>query len=301
VVYLAVLGVSLLVMVIGLSALLGVRVENRGADLTVTAVKADVYAQSQVDVALNKLCNDPNWRTTYTNDTWTANQTVGDVVFSFKLVDEIDGNLADDANQPARLYAQATVGDAVRIYSVGVQPYVPPNLLSNGDMEAGTQYWSGYNCTLEARTDDVHGGAKSIYVSNRTSFASGPTQSITNVIENGTSYTFVVWVKVVGFAALIKPVIKTTATGSGTQNFDGGSSVVGTSWTKVTKTITPSWSGTLTAATATIVTTGVGTPDLRVDDAVLTEQNSGPALLITPGTWRRELAPYVAPAEFAAL
>jgi hypothetical protein len=86
-------------------------------------------------------------------------------------------------------------------------------------------------------------------------------------------------------------VIQTTATGSGTQNFDGGNSLVGASWTKVTKTITPSWSGTLTAATATIVTVGMGASDFRIDDTVLTEQTSGPTLLIIPGTWRRELAP----------
>jgi hypothetical protein len=176
-VYLAVLGVSLLVMVIGLTALLAVQVEGRGADLTVAVAKADVYAQSWVDVTLNKLCSDPNWRTTYTNNAWTVAQTVGDGVFSFKLADEIDGNLANDANQPARLYAKATVGDAVRIYSVGVKPYVPPNLLSNGDLEAGTRYWSGSGCTLQARTDDVHGGAQSLYVGSRTNANSGPTQT----------------------------------------------------------------------------------------------------------------------------
>ncbi len=292
--YVAVLGVALVVTVIGLSALLTVQLANRSADLLESAAKADFYAQAYVDLTLNKLVNTANWRTTYTNDTWTADRTIGEVTCAFRLVDEADGNLADDANEPVRVYAKATMRSAVRSYSVQATPTASRNLLLNGDMEDGTTNWYALNCTLAADTTDVHGGSQSLSVTGRSDNADGPGQSITAVVENGGAYSVKFWAKFASTWRNMRPRIEITASGSGTQNFDGSSTLVGTSWTEVATTITPTWTGTLTSANFYVVTSFT-TASFRLDDVSLRKQNSNPALVIVPGTWRRELsAPAIA-------
>lgn len=116
--YLLVLGVAMLVTIIGLSSLLVGRLRLRVAALNNSAIQADCAATSVIELALLRITNDPSWRTTYTHDTWTADETIGDITFSFKLVDEWDGDLATGMADPARLLGKATVGDVVRIYSV---------------------------------------------------------------------------------------------------------------------------------------------------------------------------------------
>lgn len=108
----------MLVTIIGLSSLLAGRVRLRVAALNESAIKADCAATSMIELALLRITNDPSWRTTYTNDTWTADETIGDITYSFKLVDEQDGDLAVGLASPVRLLGKATVGDVVRIYSV---------------------------------------------------------------------------------------------------------------------------------------------------------------------------------------
>ena len=116
--YIVLLGVSMIVTVIGVSSLLAVRIELRAAQQTEAAVQAELGAPPLIEVALLRLMANPNWRSTESNDTWTADETVNGITFNFKLVDEQDGDLANDPNQPVRLYAKAAVGDAVRLYSV---------------------------------------------------------------------------------------------------------------------------------------------------------------------------------------
>jgi len=289
-IYVAVLGVSMLVTLIGLSALLAVRVDQRTTDLIENAVKVDVQAQVAVDRAVFRLNNLANWRTAYTNDTWTVGQTFDGVTTSFKLVDEIDGNLANDANQPVRVYGRATVGDALRMYSLCVEPRVNRNLLANADMEAGTASWSGSNCQIVARTDDYHGGTGSLYAQTRVYYWGGPKQVLTTAIENGVPYRFDVWAKLDLLFRNVQLVIETTGSDSGTQWFSSGSTTVGTSWTRVTSTITPSWSGTLQSAAVYVITTS-GTTAFKIDDAALVNADPTRALVPAPGTWRREVLP----------
>jgi hypothetical protein len=289
-IYVAVLGVAMVVTLIGLSALLAVRVDQRATDLMENAVKVDFQAQATVDRALLRLNSIANWRTTYTNDTWTAGQTFDGVTTSFKLVDELDGNLANDANQPVRVYGRAVAGDALRMYSVCVQPRSTPNLLANADMEAGTASWSASNCQIEARTDDYHGGTKSVYAKNRVYSSSGPKQILVAPIENGVPYRFEGWVRVDLFMSSVRLVIETTGSNSGTQSFSSGTALAGMIWTRVAGTITPSWSGALQSA-AVYVTTALGTTAFKIDDAALVNADPTRALVPAPGTWRREVLP----------
>ena len=117
-VYVFVLSTAILVTCIGVSSLWAVRVERRTAGLTAAVVQARVAALSFLEVALLRISNDPLWRSTYTHDVWTTDETVANVTCSFKLMDEQDADLSNDIYEPARLYAKATVGEAVRIFSV---------------------------------------------------------------------------------------------------------------------------------------------------------------------------------------
>gem|GEM_PF-884125 len=289
-VYVLVLGVALMVTIIGLSALLAVRVELRAVNNTEQTAKADFYAQSAIDLAMFKLAADSSWRTTYTNDTWVPLPTSGNGTCSFKLVDELDGNLANDPTQPVRVYGKAAIGEAVRIYSVQLDPIVYPTLLTNGDMETPNRGWFAVQATLTYDASQAHGGSKSLQIKNRSSLAGGVAQDITASIENGATYSFELWAKMDSRLGEIKLEIGTVDSASGTQRFGGSAGWVGTSWTKLTKSITPSWSGTLSSA-AVYVSSRWVTTAFRIDDAVVVKQVSGGSLVPVAGSWRREVLP----------
>jgi len=156
---------SLLVTCIGLSSLLAMRVERRTAGLTEAVTQARVAAPSFIEVALLRIANDPTWRSTYTHDVWTTDETVDHVTYNFKFVDEQDADLSNDAYQPARLYAKATVGEAVRIYSVllaaeGPQGGTLERRVSASTDDAEERSSNGnmirYNSDLELAYDDYY-------------------------------------------------------------------------------------------------------------------------------------------------
>ena len=287
--YIAVLGVATFVAVVGLSALAAVRIQQRVASLNEAAAQADFYAQSATDLTMFWIAADANWRTTYANDTWTTERSDGPVRFNFKLVDELDGNLANDPTQPVRLYGRATAGDAVRMYSVQLQPRTITNLLSNAEMENGTANWVGMSCTVESRTDTPHGGAKYIYVRGRTKATGGPVQIVSATVENGATYQFELWIAGSSKTITALPAMQITASGSGTQVIAGTSTSVGTAWTKITSSFSVTWSGTLTEADVGVSASN-GTDDFKIDDALLGKPLTGPPLAPVRGTWRREVS-----------
>lgn len=284
--YVCVLGTVLLVTVIGLTGLLAARVALRSGRLAEAAARADAYAQSALDLALYAMALNPAWRSTYTHNKWTTAVTDGDVSFCFKLCDEADGNLVNDASQPVRAYGRASTGGIARIYSVLLEPRAPTNLLVNGGMEDGTTGWSGALCQIESRTDGPpRSGTRCLYALNKTSTAGGPTQTLAGALKNGATYQIEVWVKMDSGTGNARATLEIISVPGGTQSFTGGTTSVTTAWTRVVQTVTPTWSGSLTSASLRI-STGDWTA-FRIDDAALTEQRS--PMLPVAGTWRREV------------
>lgn len=288
-VYLATLGAAMIVTVIGLSALLLARVQHRGLGGTEDAAAARCYAQSAVDLALFRLSQNSNWRDIYTNDAWTAEQTAGEVTFCHKVVDEGDGDLDDDPSEPVRLYAKATVRQAVRISSVLARPG-EPNLLANADMESGTTAWTGLGwCDLESHTDDPHSGLAYIWVKNRSWPWSGPHQDVRGKIAAGVPYQTEVWIRMKDAPETVRIRLFVNSSGQGDLWFSSAPAVAGTAWTKVAGTVTPTWTGTLNSAYWKIDT--ASTPqEFKIDDALLGE-GGGPPMTIVPGSWRQEVLP----------
>lgn len=120
--YIAVMGVSVIVTVIGLSALLATRVEFRAVRLNEAATSARFAVASGMELGILRISADADWRNTYVHDEWTSEEDILGAACRFKLVDEQDGDLANDPSQPARFYAKATVSEAVRMYSVLLEP-----------------------------------------------------------------------------------------------------------------------------------------------------------------------------------
>jgi hypothetical protein len=291
----------LLITVIGLSSLWAMRVERSIAGLGKAVVQARVAAGSFLEVALLRIAQDPDWRTTYTHDVWTTDETVDNVTYAFKLLDEQDGNLANDPNQPVRLYAKATVGDAVRIYSVSFllegQGSASGNMLTNPDLEDGLTGWSAMRCTIQSSTSNPHGGALCLEMTNGESMGAGPQQYVDG-IENGVTYDLEVWARKASGTSYVRIAFAITSSGDGKVFFEipGNDTLVGTAWTKCTNTLTPTWTGTLEEARVKF-TVPSGTYDVFIDDAVLSvadsdpDPQSDPAVPIAPGSWRREVLP----------
>ena len=111
-VYVAVLGVAMIVGIIGLCGMHLARLQLKGTQATNGRQEARILAISAVDHAASMMNDNSNWRTDYVNDVEVGPYSFGDNTFSWKLVDE-DGDLADDTTDPLWVYGIGRVGDAV--------------------------------------------------------------------------------------------------------------------------------------------------------------------------------------------
>ncbi len=111
-VYILVLGSGVLVMVIGLSALMAIRVERWAAEGSTDLVQARVNAQTAIDMGMWRISQNPNWRTTYVNGVWELNRNTTVGSYTLSGVDPIDANLSDDVMDPLLLMGTGQAGQA---------------------------------------------------------------------------------------------------------------------------------------------------------------------------------------------
>gem|GEM_PF-595789 len=165
------------------------------------------------------------------------------------------------------------------------------NLLSNPGGESGTISWYVEGTgNLATYFINPHSGARSIFINNRADYWSVPAQDITAFVQNGATYDFTVWVWLWANQQ-ITPQIVINSTGGGWQTFAPSSTAGnGWTWTHITSTITPSWSGTLLHASVRVGTQT--SQEFWIDDAALKEQGAPtqPTMQISPGSWRREVS-----------
>jgi hypothetical protein len=115
---------SMMLAVIGYTTLTISRTRTRELVGANNWVEAGHLAFSAVEYALALMERTTLWRTTYPHGTEVPALTknLGNGSFEVVLVDEDDGNLADQGSDPLRLYGIGRVGDAVRVHSVVIQP-----------------------------------------------------------------------------------------------------------------------------------------------------------------------------------
>jgi hypothetical protein len=94
--YLIVLGAALLVALLGLSSLMALRIQRQMVEDAVDAAEARAYAQSAIEVGLSRIAADGDWRTTFSDGVWIADQPLGEGTFTLEGHDPADGDLADD-------------------------------------------------------------------------------------------------------------------------------------------------------------------------------------------------------------
>ncbi|MBB6429260.1 hypothetical protein [Algisphaera agarilytica] len=125
-----VLAVSSIVGVIGLSALMAVRLQNTDIETRADAVQAQQFADSMLRVIHTRLTNNSSWRTTHTHDTWTSNEVIAQGGFMrYVIRDEGDSDLADADTDPARLVVRVKYGDAVRLASLQISGVTPTEVI----------------------------------------------------------------------------------------------------------------------------------------------------------------------------
>jgi hypothetical protein len=114
----------MMVAVIGFTALTLGRIRTRAMAGTDNWVEAGHLAFSGVEYAITIMNDVPTWRSAFLHGSSVPvlNQQLGGGSFEIVLVDEEDGNLADQPSDPVRLYGIGRVGDAVRVHSVLSQP-----------------------------------------------------------------------------------------------------------------------------------------------------------------------------------
>ncbi len=96
--YIYFLSATLLVSVIGLSALMYSRIQRRSAQDGNNALVARFYAQSALELGLTQINLDPDWRTTFSSGTWFADMPLGRGTFSLDVSILNDGDANPNNN-----------------------------------------------------------------------------------------------------------------------------------------------------------------------------------------------------------
>lgn len=286
--YLMVLGSAILLSVIGISAVLAVRVELQQSADAADAAQAISCAQAAIDYAGQMAADNNSWVQAQGNS-WRGPVTLGRGRFEWRFVDAT-GTLEEYGTRPlARLYVRGTCGRTRRILSV--LTILPANydIVLNGGFENGNADWTGDGCTLTPDGLLPHGGLRAISVGGRSGFASGAYQSLGTRLKNGNTYRVSFWATVLLLTADVQPQLEINATGSGKTTLTGSGTTVLLLWGNGTADFTPAWSGELLDA-AVRIRTSSGAGDFKVDDVTVTDR--GPHFLeLIPGTWRHEVMP----------
>jgi len=125
-VYLLVLATSLLVCLIALSAVTGMRIQQRISGSADDVLQARLYAQSAIELGLLWTVQDPDWRQHLPNGTWVQGLAVGRGTVNLEGVDPNDGDLADSETDPVVLTAEGIQGQASQKLEVTLQAHRPP-------------------------------------------------------------------------------------------------------------------------------------------------------------------------------
>ncbi len=120
-VYVAVLGGTMLVAVIGVAGVLAVGVERRGSELVSATGEARALAASGLDLAAHRMQNTTTWRAAAAAAP-TTKIGLGSGLASFTFSDPIDGDLANSVEDPILVRATGETGSALQMLEVRLAP-----------------------------------------------------------------------------------------------------------------------------------------------------------------------------------
>lgn len=125
-VYIAVLGTALIVALLGLSALIGQRIQNRIVAASADICQARLNAQSAVESALLMMKQDSAWRTNRANGDWFTNRNATSGTYSVNVSDPIDSDLANDEDEPFTVLGVGRRGQAEQRVTATFDPRRQP-------------------------------------------------------------------------------------------------------------------------------------------------------------------------------
>ena len=188
--YVVVLGTSVMVTVIGLSALLSVRVERREVDMGGDFAQARLHAQSAIEIGLARISDNPDWRTRYSNGVWEADRPIGTGTYTVEGFDADDADLGDDDTDPLVLTGTGFSGDARYKLEVTLVPEMAPlsclevamhvqnDAIFNSAVVAGDQTISANN-NVSASSSTVNPDVEAVSAISGTGYAGTTTPGIT--------------------------------------------------------------------------------------------------------------------------
>ncbi|MEL6740133.1 MAG: hypothetical protein AAFP26_05720 [Planctomycetota bacterium] len=137
-VYLAVAGTVTFVTLIGVAGIAWwARADDR-VSLVDDQRQAAMLARAGVELGIERIASDENWRKTFADGGWADATTFNAGSISLTLTDEADGRLEDDLNDNAKLRARSKLGRAARSLEVELEPRpVAIDALSTGIWAAG--------------------------------------------------------------------------------------------------------------------------------------------------------------------
>lgn len=124
--YVAILGVSLMLSVVGFSALLSVRVDRRATQAGSDFTQARLLAQSAIEMGIRDVGKDQAWRTEHPNGAWESNRALASGTYTLTGVDPNDGVLNNSNLDPLLLTGTGQAGVAAYKLSATLVAYEPP-------------------------------------------------------------------------------------------------------------------------------------------------------------------------------
>ncbi|MCK4343308.1 MAG: hypothetical protein KAY37_16460 [Phycisphaerae bacterium] len=149
-VYVMVFSSALLVTLIGVSAVLAVRVRHRSIQGDKSFIAARGYAQSAVDLGLYTIANDPDWRTNYPNGAWFSDRSLGNGSITLTGVDPDDGDLSDSEGDSLVLVGTGNSGEACYHLQVTLVPPIQPLAALGTCLHAGDDVFVWFDGALSA-------------------------------------------------------------------------------------------------------------------------------------------------------
>ncbi len=135
--YVAVIGCSLVVTVVGVSALMAARVERRAAEGSSDFSDARFAAQSAVELGMYLVTSDVNWRTARPNGLWRDKLPFGDGTYSLSVVDPVDALLSNSKSEPIVLTGTGVVRNARYMLQATAKAYETPLKALNTCLHSG--------------------------------------------------------------------------------------------------------------------------------------------------------------------
>ncbi|HVS70922.1 MAG TPA: hypothetical protein VHQ47_06680 [Phycisphaerae bacterium] len=211
-VYIAILGLSILVAVIGLGGIALSRAQGRARDLQADTDEARGYAMDAVELARTLINADANWRTDYSNGNWFTNQSWGNGSFTLNVTDPA-GALNNADTDPVTVTGTGMKGQAVQRIQVTLVPVLTPYscmyaaLCTGGLLSLNNTTVIGAGALISSNTSITTGNATvypsaesagavlgSTFYANVTSLATPRTLPPSNVFDyynaNGTTIAY---------------------------------------------------------------------------------------------------------------